>query len=268
MNDTKCTNRDRPSPIRSWKTMLSLITVVVATISAGCQRQPSMYTVELVNRTGSTVPKNVLVKWGRDRVRILGLGLGGSTGVGGITSRIPRSATVEWNDQTGKQCSVEIAIPSSSKVKVFVFALLPDDKVVLGTIMDDDTINQRTKKRRKLTSNGGPSYRVCIENPEERLVKNVVLRFGEMAVIATGDFYSRLGKNYTDFRWLSVSGVPYPITETATLTWADKDGVNHRQVLPLRKAVSADLNGKWLLFSMGTDNVVTLTEHNESNMKE
>jgi hypothetical protein len=106
----------------------------------------------------------------------------------------------------------------------------------------DAQVEQQIKLENKLCCDGGPNYRVAIKDMTSFTVDGLDVRFGTYTANA-GTHLSGTGQNYS-----IATGLPYPVTKSASLHWMTSDGHSWDKVIDLTNVLPSELNDKCFWF--------------------
>lgn len=221
---------------------------------SGCMGQP-LITVTLLNRTGGACQSVHIDLNGKSEALAGNVANGNADITGGWPYPMPSKATLRWVTESATSYSATVNIPSPSPARSdlldYEFVLLPAGRANVAVISekdasDMDSIGRAAERavaiQNDLGRDGGPNYRVAVKNATGMDVEGVDLRFGPYTVNA-GTHLSATGQNYS-----IATGLPYPVTTSASLRWITKDGQAHTNACTLRGVLPPDLNGECLWF--------------------
>jgi hypothetical protein len=221
---------------------------------AGCTGSP-LVTVTLLNRTGGACQSVQIDLNGKSEALAGNVANGNADITGGWPYPMPSKATLRWVTDNATSCSATLNIPAPSPARAdflnYEFVLLPAGRAKVAVVSEKDSSDMDAMGRaaeravaiqNDLGRDGGPNYRVAVKNTTGMDVEDVDVRFGPYTVNA-GTQLSATGQNYS-----IATGLPYPVTSSASLRWITKDGQVHTNACTLRDLLPPDLNGKCLWF--------------------
>jgi hypothetical protein len=126
----------------------------------------------------------------------------------------------------------------------YVFILGYDGIVRAAPFTHEELLAQRDAK---FACDNGPTYCVGVKNLTKGRLSGVAVRFDRYQVNA-GSYVDAPGRGNS---FVFSFGLPYPITDTATVQWTTDDGAVHRDEVPLRPTLPKDLDGTCVCFLLG-----------------
>jgi hypothetical protein len=227
---------------------------IAALVFVGCIRSDPYVSIKMMNRTGGACEGVSLELNGSKTDFGLWVPNGNSGISGGWPYPMPPKATIYWITQDQTSHSATLNLPKLPKVGEFLdyeFVILPCGraKVLVFTWTDrvDSDIERKIADINELACDGGPNYRIAVKNITGLVVRDVDVRFGTYTVNA-GLLLSNTGQNYS-----IASGLPYPVTQSASLYWKTSDGHNWMKTINLDSILPSNLNDKcfWFILQKG-----------------
>lgn len=213
----------------------------------GCMGTP-LVSVALMNRTGGGCEKVSLDLNGNVTDLSGHVPNGNSSISGGWPYPMPPKATIHWITEDQKSYSATLNLPKLSKTGEFLdyeFAILPNGLAKVGvftwTDIIDADIERTIAAKNELGCDGGPNYRVAVKNMTGLVARDVDVRFGSYSVNA-GLQLDNIGQNFS-----IASGLPYPVTKSASLRWRSDDRA-WTNTVDLESLLPSNLNDKCFWF--------------------
>jgi hypothetical protein len=163
---------------------------------------------------------------------------------------MPKTATLRWvaEDQTSN--SVTLALPQTPPGHTgfldYEFVLLPRGRANVVVLTQngsgEEEVSKAVAAKDDLGRDGGPNYRVAVKNAAGTDLQDVDVRFGQYTVNA-GTSLNDSGQDYS-----IATGLPYPITQSALVSWTTKDGHAYTNIVSLTNLLPKDFNDKCFWF--------------------
>jgi hypothetical protein len=231
----------------------------------GCARHP-LVSINLMNRTGGACEKAEIELNGKSYLLSASVPNGNASISGGWPYPMPASAKLRWKAENKMEYSatVDIRSPSHERARLLEYevVILPEGRsnaAVRGWVEPTGVdAARRVTLRDELGRDGGPNYRVAVKNTAGVDVSDLDVRFGPYAVNA-GTHLSGSGHDYS-----IATGLPYPITNSASVRWFTKDGHAWKRVVDLPRVPASDLNDScfWFVLSREGDVAVRIVNWN------
>jgi len=175
---------------------------------------------------------------------------GNASITGGWPYPMPAEATLRWETESQTQYIAAVTIPSppngQARSLKYMFVLLPEGRanvaVAARNSSTDDNVTRSLAVYYALGRDGGPNYRVAVKNTTGMKVHGLDVRFGPYAVNA-GTHLRNRGQTHS-----IATGLPYPVTKSASLRWITKDDKEWAKVVDIEDVLPPDLNDKCLWF--------------------
>ncbi len=233
---------------------LSLLCGLGALILFGCGRETAYYSVEVQNRTGEDCVECEVdfgTRYsGSSRYAVVGGGCANDNRslAGGFPDPGPTEATVHWKTKSGVEHTQTVSLESLRGKELddatYVFILRYDGTVRAAPFTLADRLAFRDAV---LACDDGPNYCVGVKNLTSGLLSDVAVRFDRYQVNG-GSYVDAPGKGNS---FVFSFGLPYPITDTATVHWTTADGVAHKEEVQLRPILPKDPDGTCICFLLG-----------------
>jgi hypothetical protein len=252
MKNSTSTISGAQNSVNNMKSMIAWSIFFVLGISfASCASEP-LTTVGLFNRTGSACP-NVKIELNGKSEELKGNVPNGNSD---FTSEewpypMPTNITLQWVTENHSNYTATLSLPKPSvrhaEFLDYHFVILPNGhaNVIVIAWSGEPTqtkVEHDIVLENKLCCDGSPNYRAAAKNSTGGTIDNLDIRFGSYMVNA-GTHIDGTGQNYS-----IATGLPYPITKSASLHWTTSDGHSWNKIVDLTNVLPSSLDDKCFWF--------------------
>lgn len=242
----------------------TLLTVNLITI-IGCAGENPTYSIHVRDRTGNNKYDQYYLSFQWSKTNIVA---GSNDAIGLFNDPWPSKVTFRWEDGNGNQLanedgeliedhSVELAPIASDRwksIKNVYICLKPDRQISVKAFTDQEVMEDQPVN--KFMAGGQPVYSVGVKNNTLVNLANTSIRFGKyypyperIAPLKAPHEWNKTGWDFED-------GNPFPVTDSAVVSWTTPDGLVHQQNIKMKGQLPKDLNGHTLCFIIEPDQTV------------